>query len=112
MTRMADRDVAEATRYLLGQWEIQAARDFSDELEKVVTSLEKYPFRAHIPNELKDFPDKSVMEVLFFSYRLIYRVIDREIFVLFVAHGKRSIENELIRRAMRFGPLDFRAISR
>lgn len=106
---MADRDVAEAIRYLLGRWEIQAAKDFADELEKTVTSLEAYPFRAHIPDELKDFPDKSVREIPVFSYRLIYRILDCEVFVLFVAHGKRSIENELIRRAMRFGPLDFDA---
>ena len=109
MTKMADRDVAETTRYLLGRREIQAAKDFLGELEKTVKSLETYPFRAHVPHELKDFPDKSVREALVFSYRLIYRVLDREIFVLFVAHGKRSIEHELIRRAMRFGPLDFRA---
>jgi toxin ParE1/3/4 len=107
MTKMAEDDIAETTGYLLGQFEIQAAEDFINEIEASVKSLARYPFRAHTPKELKDFPEKSVRELPVFSHRLIFRVLDKEVFVLFVAHGKREIENELIQRAMRFGSLDF-----
>lgn len=34
MTKMAEDDVAETTSYLLGQLEIQAAKDFIDEIEQ------------------------------------------------------------------------------
>ena len=109
MTKMAERDVAEAVGYLLGQGENQAAKELADELDKVIVSLETYPFRAHVPFELKDFPDKSVREISVFGFRPIFRVLDREVFVLFVAHSKRSIEDELIQRAMRFGLWGFNA---
>lgn len=107
VTKMADRDIVETTNYLISRFEFQAARDFIDAIERAVESLEKYPFRTHIPHELKEYPDNSIREMPVSSYRLIYRVLDRNVFVLFVAHGKRSIEDELIKRALRFGPMDF-----
>ena len=103
MTRLADRDVAEAIRYLIEKFEFQAAKDFVEEIERAMQSLEKYPFRCPVPRELKDFPDNSIREILVFSHRLIYRIIDSDVFVLFVPHGKRSIEDELVMRALRFG---------
>lgn len=106
MTKMADRDIAETTKYLIERYEFQAAKDFIDEVERAVDSLEKYPFRTHIPHELKDYPDKSIREMAVLSHRLIYRVLNQDVFVLFVPHGKRSIEDELVKRALRFGPLD------
>ena len=39
MTTLAEADVAEITRYLLGRSEIQAAVDFVDALEKTVHPL-------------------------------------------------------------------------
>jgi plasmid stabilization system protein ParE len=104
---MADRDISETTRYLIGRFEFQAAKDFIDAIERAVDSLEKYPFRNHTAYELKEYPDNSIREMPVFSHRLIYRVQDRDVFVLFVPHGKRSIEDELIKRALRFGPMDF-----
>ena len=107
VTRMADRDIAETTNYLLSRFEFQAAKDFIDAIERAVESLEKYPFRTHTPHELQEYPDTSIREMPVFGHRLIYRVLDRDVFVLFVPHGKRSIEDELIKRALRFGPLEF-----
>ena len=97
--------MAETTSYLLGKLEFQAARDFIDAIEATVGSLEELPLRGHTPRELKDFPDKSIREVPVFNHRMIFRVMARDVFVLFVAHSKREIEQELITRAMRFGPL-------
>lgn len=107
MTKMADRDIAETTAYLVGRFEFQAANDFIDAIECAVRSLEKYPFRAHIPHELQEYPDTSIRELPVFGHRLIYRILEPDVFVLFVPHGKRSIEDALIQRALRFGPLDF-----
>ena len=99
VTRMADRDIAETTNYLLSRLEFQAAKDFIDAIERAVESLEQYPFRMHTPHELQEYPDTSIREMPVFSHRLIYRVLDRDVFVLFVPHGKRSIEDELIASA-------------
>lgn len=107
VTQTADRDIAETTGYLLGRFEFQAAKDFIDAIERAVESLEKYPFRDHIPHELQEYPDNAIREMPVFSHRLIYRVVGKDVFVLFVPHGKRSIEDELIKRALRFGPMDF-----
>ena len=106
MTRMADRDLRETIKYLVGKSEFQAAKDFLDAIESAVTSLEKYPFRNSVPDELKEYPDTSVRETLVFSHRVIYRVMDQDVFVLFIPHGRRSIEDELVKRALRFGSLD------
>lgn len=106
MTAMAERDLAESTEYLIGRLEFQAAKDFIAEIERAIELLEKYPFRTHIPHELREYPDSSIREMPVFSHRLIYRVLDLDVFVLFVPHGKRSVEDELVRRALRFGPMD------
>ena len=102
VTRMADRDIAETTNYLLSRFEFQAAKDFIDAIERAVESLEQYPFRTHTPHELQEYPDTSIREMPVFGHR----VLERDVFVLFVPHGKRSIEDELIKRALRFGPLE------
>ena len=106
VTRMADRDIANTTNYLLSRFEFQAAKDFIDAIERAVESLEKYPFRTPVPHELQEYPDTSIREMPVFGHRLIYRVLDQNVFVLFVPHGKRSIEDELVKRALRFGPLE------
>jgi Plasmid stabilization system protein len=106
MTKMADRDLKETIKYFAGKYEFQAAKDFLDAVESAVSSLEKYPFRNPVPDELKEYPDNSVRETLVFSHRLIYRVVERDVFVLFVPHGKRSIEDELVKRALRLGSLE------
>lgn len=105
MTRMAERDIAETTAYLIRQSELQAAKDFINAVERVVESLETYPFRNHVPYELQDFPDSAIRESLAVSHRIIYRIRGDTIFVLFVAHCKRNIEEELLKRALRFDPL-------
>lgn len=102
VTRMADRDIADTIKYLIGRCEFQAAKDFIDEIERAVDSLENYPSRYPVPYELKDYPDNSIREMPVFSHRLIYRVLNLDVFVLFVPHGKRSIEDELVKRALRF----------
>ncbi|CAK7063158.1 MAG: hypothetical protein DELT_01516 [Desulfovibrio sp.] len=106
VTRMADRDIADTTNYLLSRFEFQAAKDFIAAIERAVESLEKYPFRAPVPHELQEYPDTAIREMPVFGHRLIYRVLERDVFILFVPHGKRSIEDELIKRALRFGPLE------
>lgn len=100
ITQMADRDIAATTMYLVGRFEFQAAKDFIAAIERAVESLRNYPFRAHVPHELQEYPDSSIREMPVYGHRLIYRVTGRDVFVLFVPHGKRSIEDELVRRAL------------
>lgn len=51
-------------------------------------SLKKYPERGRIVPELGD---KDVREIFVYSYRLIYRIHEKNILIVAVIHGKRLI---------------------
>ena len=102
ITREAERDINGALDYLLAQDAFQAAADLWAEFEKAFTSLGKFPLRGHIPPELVEFPDKRIREIHASVYRIIYRVVENQVYILFVVDGRRNIQSALLDRALRF----------
>lgn len=103
ITKAAEDDVAAIINYLLAQGADDVAAELWEGFEEAFRTLRTFPLRGHTPPELAEYPDKHIRELHVSVYRLIYRVIREEVFILFVADGRRNIAKALLDRALRFG---------
>ena len=58
------------------------------------------PERGNYPRELLDLGIKDFRQVFFKPYRLIYRVMGRDVVVLVIADGRRDLQSLLARRLL------------
>ncbi len=68
-------------------------------LERIAT-LETFPMRGAVPEELADLGSTDFRQQLHGPYRLIYRVIDKVVFVVVIADGRRDMQALLERRLL------------
>ena len=100
-TQGAETDIDSIISYLLAQDESESATRLLAELAETLDSLSTFPLRGHLPPELSEHPDKNIREVHVSAYRVIYRVIAQDVFIIFVADGRRNIQQALLTRALR-----------
>lgn len=70
------------------------------QLEKAFTSLSENPQRGAYPKELLAIGLREYREILFKPYRIIYRVMADNVFVLVIADGRRDMQTLLQRRLL------------
>ena len=83
------RDSADRADYVLGQ------------IEDAFQSLSEYPRRGSYPRELSDVGVREYREIFVNPYRIVYRVVDSDVFVLLIADGRRDMRGLLERRLLR-----------
>lgn len=71
-----------------------------ERIERAFSSLSEQPDRAVFPKELLALGIKEFREIFFKPYRIIYRVIECNVFVLLIADGRRDMQTLLQRRLM------------
>lgn len=85
---IAQHDAPEKAAYVL------------DEVEKVLVSLAQHPERGAYPKELLSVGLREYREVFFKPYRVIYRVMAKNVYVMVVADGRRDMQSLLQRRLL------------
>ena len=71
-----------------------------ERIEGAFTSLSEHPRRGSYPKELLDIGIREYREVFFKPYRIIYRVIASNVYVLLIADGRRDMQTLLQRRLL------------
>jgi toxin ParE1/3/4 len=71
-----------------------------DRMEKVFSKMTEFPERGAYPTELKALGIREYREVLFKPYRVIYRVIENNVYVMLIADGRRDMQSLLQRRLL------------
>jgi toxin ParE1/3/4 len=71
-----------------------------EKIEKAFSRLSKFPERGAYPRELLALGIREYREVFFKPYRIIYRVIDRNVYVMLIADGRRDMQSLLQRRLL------------
>ena len=71
-----------------------------EQLKKAFTSLSENPYRGAYPKELLSVGIREYREIFFKPYRIIYRVMDNNVYVLLIADGRRDMETLLQRRLL------------
>jgi len=71
------------------------------QIEKAFSSLSEYPERGNYPMELLDIGVREYREIFSRPYRIVYRVMENDVYVLLIADGRRDMQTLLQRRLLR-----------
>jgi len=100
--------VSDAEEDLFGIYKYVYLNDSEDNAEKLFSKLrekclllQEFPERGHIPLELDLLEVSDFLEIHFKPYRIIYRIIKREVFVHSIIDGRRDIQKLLQERLLR-----------
>jgi toxin ParE1/3/4 len=71
-----------------------------DRIQKVIDTLATFPEGGSYPKELLALGTRDYRQTFFKPYRVIYRIIDRRVYVYLVADGRRDMQALLERRLL------------
>jgi toxin ParE1/3/4 len=100
LTAAAQRDLEELYDYITGHDSQSAVERVLDRLLEVADSLAVEPQRGTIPKELRELGLQEFRQLFFKPYRVVYRVVGRQVAVMVVADGRREFGVLLARRLL------------
>ena len=101
LTDDATRDLEEICDYI-DRHDVPSRADYVlEQIEKAFSSLSEYPERGNYPTELLDIGIREYREIFSRPYRIIYRVMENNVYVLLIADGRRDMQTLLQRRLLR-----------
>jgi toxin ParE1/3/4 len=100
ITRHAARDLDELYDYISLHDAPEKAEHVLARIEKAFGSLSESPQRGAYPRELLALGIREYRELFFKPYRIIYRVVGRNVYVLLIADGGRDFQTLLQRRLL------------
>ena len=97
----AEDDIFEIYKYVASYDSPGKADDLFDNLKGTIFSLGYQPTRGHIPPELDRIDVREFLEIHYKPYRIIYQIVDMDVFVHAVMDGRRDLGDILQRRLLR-----------
>ncbi len=100
LTHDAARDLDELYDYIALHDALQKADYVLEQIEKTLSRLSEFPERGAYPKELLAIGIREYCEIFLKPYRIIYRVADKNVYVLLVVDGRRDMQSLLQRRLL------------
>lgn len=100
LTNDAARDLDELYDYIALYDAPEKAEHVLGQIEKAFASLSKSPERGSYPKELLALGIREYREIFFKPYRIIYRVMDKNVYILLIVDGRRDMQMLLQRRLL------------
>lgn len=100
LTRDAARDLEELYDHIATHDSPANAEHVLGKIEHVFAKLHDLPARGSYPKELIALGIREYREVFFKPYRIIYRVIEKDVYVYLIADGRRDMQSLLARRLL------------
>lgn len=100
LTDDAARDLDELCDFIAVHDAPKRADHVLEQIEKVFSGLSEFPERGAYPKELLALGLREYREVFFKPYRIIYRVLDKNVYVLLIAEGRRDMQSLLQKRLL------------
>jgi len=101
LTAGAERDLEEIYDYVAVNDSKAAADHVLDRLLDVAEDLAQLPDRGSIPKELRALGIREFRQLFFKPYRVIYRMVGRDVAIVLVADARREMQSLLERRVLR-----------
>ncbi len=101
LTEGARGDLEDIHRYAEKYRSAKDADALLDALLAKVETLETFPGRGKVPKELEMLGMQEFREILLLPYRLIYRIMDKVVFIMVIADGRRDMQTLLEQRLLR-----------
>lgn len=100
LTAGAEQDLDSIHEYI-AQFDCQAkANHVLDRLLDVARSLARFPLRGAYPKELVSLGIKEYRQAAFKPYRVIYRIIGKQVVIYLIADDRRDMQALLSRRLL------------
>ncbi|MCC6968148.1 MAG: type II toxin-antitoxin system RelE/ParE family toxin [Nitrospira sp.] len=100
LTQGAERDLESIYDYI-AEFDGRAnANDVLDRLMEAVEGLARFPERGSYPKELAVLGIKEYRQTQFNPYRLIYRVMGRQVVIYLIVDGRRDMQSLLANRLL------------
>ena len=100
LTYDAARDLDELFDYIAEHDSPRKADYVLEQIEKTFSTLSEFPERGVYPKELLKLGIREYREIFFKPYRIIYRVMDKNVYVLLVVDSRRDMHSLLQRRLL------------
>ena len=100
LTKDAARDLNELYDYIAVHDSLRKADYGLEQIEKTFSTLSEFPERGVHPKELLKLGIREYREIFFKPYRIIYRVMDKNVYVLLIVDGRRDMQSLLQRRLL------------
>ena len=100
LTKDAARDLNELYDYIAVHDSPRKADYVLEQIEKTFSTLSEFPERGLYPKELLKLGIREYREIFFKPYRIIYRVMDKNVYVLLIVDGRRDMQSLLQRRLL------------
>ena len=100
VTEHALLDLDDIARYITLHDSPERAEHVARRIEQAFAGLASLPNRGNHPRELLELGNRAFREVHFRPYRIIYRVLEREVQVMIIADGRRDMRTLLARRLL------------
>lgn len=98
LTEHAERDLEELHDYIAEHDTPGNAVRVLDRIDKALHSLSTFPERGSHPKELLALGIREYRQTFFKPYRLIYRIVERRVYVYLIVDGRRDMQTLLARR--------------
>ena len=99
-SQTSERDLTDIIEYIAGNSPSYAYQVFK-EIERKASRLSTFPDRGRIVPELQDQGITQYRELIVVPWRIVYRISERNVYVLSVLDSRRNIEDILLKRLTR-----------
>ena len=100
LTQDAAGDLGEIYSYIAEHDSPHKAEYVLDQIEKKFISLSELPERGVYPKELLSLGIREYREIFFKPYRIIYRILNKTVYVYLIADGRRDMQILLQQRLL------------
>jgi toxin ParE1/3/4 len=100
LTKDAARDLNQLYDYIAVHDSPRKADYVLEQIEKTFATLSEFPERGVYPKELLELGIREYREIFFKPYRIIYRVMKKDVYVLLIVDGRRDMQSLLQRRLL------------
>ena len=97
----AELDIIDIYNYIAENDSFESADYVFNKLEELCQSLSEFPNRGHCPPELEYVNIRDYLEIHYKSYRIIYQIIGKKVFIHCVLDGRRDLPELLHNRLIR-----------
>jgi toxin ParE1/3/4 len=101
LTSSAEDDLFEIFKYIYFNDSPEIADNVYSGLKEKCFSLHEFPERGHVPRELSLFGISDFQEINYNSYRIVYQIIGKDIFIHCVLDSRRDLQKLLLERLTR-----------
>lgn len=100
LTAGAERDLEEIYDYIAEFDTPEKAEYVLERVLAVANSLAVFPGRGSYPRELQELGVREYRQTFFKPYRVIYRVVRKQVTIYLIADGRRDMQSLLSRRLL------------